>query len=358
MIVYGSEYSYFTGKFEAYLRYKEIPYVRRPLGLTLYAWRLPRLLGAAQLPTVQLPDGRWMTDTTPMIAWLEDRHPEPPILPSDPLQRLVALLIEDFGDEWLWRPAMHYRWSFAEDRRLLSGRLSRELVRAPLPLALRRRWFARRQRRLFVTGDGVDARTRPHVEAAYRRVLDILDPVFAERPFLFGERPTIADIGLFGPMFRHFALDPTPARLMRNRAPSVFEWVARMWNARAVRIGGRPLAEGVPADLEPLLAEAGETHLPMLAANALAHASGRAHHDFTVQGVTYRSVPTSRYRVWALARLRDAYLGLGAADAAAAAEVLGRAGCLDPLLSVDELDSGHDAEGSAPFSRVSRMVRD
>ena len=49
MIVYGSEYSYFTGKLEAYLRFKEIPYERRPLGVRLYTWTLPRLLGGAQL---------------------------------------------------------------------------------------------------------------------------------------------------------------------------------------------------------------------------------------------------------------------------------------------------------------------
>ena len=177
-------------------------------------------------------------------------------------------------------------------------------------------------------------------------------------PFLLGERPTVADFGLFGPMFRHFALDPTPARIMRNRAPCTYEWVARLWNARASRIGERPLADGVPADLEPLLTEAGETHLPMLAANAAAHAAGRHSHEFTVQGVTYRSVPTSRYRVWALARLRDAYLALGDEDVARADELLGRTGCLEPLLRVETLDSGHDPEGRAPFSGVSRMVRD
>jgi len=33
-------------------------------------------------------------------------------------------------------------------------------------------------------------------------------------------------------MFRHFGIDPTPSRIMRNTAPAVYEWVARMWNAR------------------------------------------------------------------------------------------------------------------------------
>ena len=219
-----------------------------------------------------------MTDTTPMIAWLEQQHPEPAVIPADPSQRFVALLIEDFGDEWLWRPAMHYRWSYAADRELLSRQLTTELIRLPVPLALRRRSFARRQRRLFVAGDGVDARTRPHVEASYTRVLDLLEPILTARPFVLGERPTVADYGLYGSMFRHFSLDPTPARIMRTRAPAVFAWVARVWNARASRdgLGGRPLTDGVPADLEPLLREAGATHLPMLAANAAAFAAGRA----------------------------------------------------------------------------------
>lgn len=358
MNVYGSEYSYFTGKFEAYLRYKEISYVRRPLGVTMYSWKLPRLLGGAQLPTVQLADGRWMTDTTPMIAWLEEQHPEPAVIPAEPLQRFLALLIEDFGDEWLWRPAMHYRWSYADDRRLLSARLTRELIRVPLPPALRRRWFARRQRRLFVTGDGVDERTRAHADAAYTRVLDILEPVLASRPFLLGDRPTAADYGLYGSMFRHFALDPTPARIMRARAPAVYEWVARMWNARASRIGSAGLLDGVPADLVPLLNEVGETHLPMLAANAEAHAAGRPTHDLAVQGVVYRSVPTSRYRVWALEQLRRAHRDLPAGPRAGADELLAATGCLEPLMRVADPRSGHDPDARAPFSRVSRMVRD
>jgi hypothetical protein len=34
---------------------------------------LEREVCAAQMPAVELPDGRFMTDTTPIIAWLEER---------------------------------------------------------------------------------------------------------------------------------------------------------------------------------------------------------------------------------------------------------------------------------------------
>ena len=84
--VYGSEISYFTGKLEAYLRYKEIPYERIPMTTRLFRRVIPQKTGAAQMPAVELPDGRWMTDTTPMIDWFESQHPEPSVIPRDPLQ--------------------------------------------------------------------------------------------------------------------------------------------------------------------------------------------------------------------------------------------------------------------------------
>ena len=136
MIVYGAKISYFTGKFETYLRYKGIGYEYRPLDSRMYRV-VPKHLGATQYPSVELDDGRWMSDTTPMIAWLEERHPEPAVIPRDPVQRFLSLLVEDYADEWLWRPAMHYRWSYAPDRYLAGTRLADEIVRIPgVPRAL------------------------------------------------------------------------------------------------------------------------------------------------------------------------------------------------------------------------------
>ena len=55
-----------------------------------------------------------MTDSTAMIEWFEARHSEYPILPPDPLQGFVCHLLEGWADEWWWRPAMHYRWHYAD----------------------------------------------------------------------------------------------------------------------------------------------------------------------------------------------------------------------------------------------------
>ena len=104
--VMGSKISYYTGKFEGYLRYKEIPYDFVPMTQPVRR-EVIRRTGANQMPAVRLADGRWMTDSTPMIAWLEEQVPEPAVIPTDPAQRFFALLVEDYAEEWLWRPAMH-----------------------------------------------------------------------------------------------------------------------------------------------------------------------------------------------------------------------------------------------------------
>lgn len=358
MTVYGARVSYFTGKFETYLRYREIAYEYRSLDAFHYRFVIPRKLGATQYPSVRLADGRWMSDTTPMIAWLERERPGAEVIPHDPALGFISLLIEDYADEWLWRPAMHYRWNNRADARLASTRLAEEIVRLPAPLELRRRFVARRQKTLFVSGDGVDARTRPHADRAYIRLLECLEPILSARPFLLGERPTIADIGLMGPFWRHFVHDPTPARLMQERAPSVFEWAARTWNARAGRIGERDLVSDVPRDLSPLLREIGETHLQALAANAAAHSAGAATHDLPVQGTTYRGVPTSAYRVWCLEQLRGRYEAMETGAADRVRSILEQHGCWEPLWRIEPIASGHDPRGEAPFCSALRMVRD
>jgi glutathione S-transferase len=357
MRVHGVNVSYYTGKLEAYLRYEQIPYelVDAPPNT------LREKTGAAQVPALELDDGEWLTDSTPIIERLERERAEFPVVPDDPLQAFAAWLIEDYADEWLWRPAMHYRWSYDLDKHTLSRLLVSHFAKdLKLPGWLLRRRVRKRQLGLFVTGDGVTPETRTHVEAGYLRALDLLSEIFGARPFVLGERPTIADIGLMGPMLRHFAQDPTPAEIMRNRAPAVWEWVARMWNARGSDLGARPLPAGVPADLEPLLIECCETNLVQHSANATAWRAGDSSFDVEIQGTHYRSLPTSRYRVWCLEQLRARFEALDPANAASARDLLQRCGGWDALWHPTELDSGHEPTAgglevlTAPASRRAR----
>jgi len=349
LTVWGSGCSYFTGKLEGYLRYKAIPYRLRLMTADYFNNIVPAKTGAKQMPAVELADGRWMTDTTPIIRWFEEQHPQYPILPGDALQAFVCKLIEDYADEWLWRPAMHYRWSFPHGRQFRGTYLTDELLADVAGPTFIKRWNIRhRQFTHFVKKDGVNPNTRAHVERGYLNLLELLEPVFRSRPFLFGNRPTLADIGLFGPLFRHFALDPEPSEIMRERAPAVYEWVARLWNAQAARTD-QALLSDIPDDLLPLLTEIGQTHLPNLVANARAWLAGRKTYEVTLQGTRYTDVPTSRYRAWCLEELQAAFHALDTEAAASVRQLLEAQDCWTPLWEVTEPRSEYNRDRQAPF---------
>ena len=307
MKVYGSRISYYTGKLEAYLRHKNIAYTALPMPYDK-AEMLKHKVGAVQMPIVD-DDGQWMSDTTPIIEHLETLHPGNPVIPDDPAIAFLAFLIEDYADEWLWRPAMYYRWWYRHDRELASGILTDELTgHVRMPRFLRRRMIVKRQVGHYVHRDGVTDTTRPHIEQTYMSALAAMTTALENRPFLLGDSPSIADFGMMGPMFRHFGQDPTPQEIMRTSAPIVFEWVARMWRAQSKH--SAPFVSEVPEDLAPLIGEACETHLAQLRANAEAFSRGDDRFAMEVQGYTYPEITTSRYRVWCLEELRRRFASL------------------------------------------------
>ena len=349
MKVYGSRISYYTGKLEAYLRYRAIPY---EMGhYVANARRMKAGAGVVQMPVVELGDGRWMTDTTPMIAWLETQQAGQSIYPADPALNFIALLIEDYADEWLWRSAMHYRWNYKRDRLYASEALYEELIMGVRPLP---RWFAvnmltRRQRNGFVRGDGVNKQTRFHADRTYLTALDRLQAIFEQRDFILGETPTIADFGMMAPMFRHFSQDPTPAEIMRTRAPAVYEWVARMWNAKAA---APQLVSEIDEGLVALLTETCETNLAQHRQNAEAFGRGDKRFDMTIQDCTYTNVPSSRYRVWCLEKLRAAWDTLAPDVQTKLRAVLTSPSAAILWDATDIAPSNYDAEGKAPFNRA------
>ena len=315
LIVHGLDLSYFTGKLEAYLRAKGIAYERREM--TTASFRAcGRATGVLQMPQVELPDGTWLTDTTLTIRHLEAAHPDPSLLPPEPVARFIALLIEDFGDEALWRPALCYRWAFADDARLMGSRLARGMLRdVPLPFFLRRQFITRRQQRVYLKRDGISRSTRAAVEKVYTDTLAAMEAALERHDFVMGERPTLADIGLFGSMFRHFFSDPTPAALMRERAPRTMAWVARLWAITPSGFSGRPPIHDVPGSMAALLRLAATVHLPELAAHATAVAKGSATAGFACNQASIQ-VPASPYRAWCLNELRRAFHALSPADQA------------------------------------------
>ena len=250
-----------------------------------------------------------MIDTTLIIDYLDRLHPEPKTTPADPSANFIALLLEDYADEWLWRPAMHYRWSFANSAELSSSWLAEHSLETDISLQEKKANWVARQKGNFVDNDGVTTETYKAVEFSYHHALRTLETIFKERDFLLGDRPTQADFGFMGPMFRHFFCDPDPARLMRDTAPGVHEWVARMWNMKPERFASATHIESIPVDLAALLEPVAVTYLPYLQANQLEVVAEQEQLNYEALGVSWNE-PTKPYRLWCLDRLRTHYQAL------------------------------------------------
>ena len=81
--------------------------------------------------------------------------------------------------------------------------------------------------------------------------------------YLLGNRPSIGDYGLMGPLYAHLYRDPKPGEIMKSKAPNVAKWVERMNNPSATQ--GDFLSDDAIADtLLPILKRMFKEHWPVL----------------------------------------------------------------------------------------------
>lgn len=272
-IFYGLQLSLYSGKVRSYLRKKQLRFIERETWHPGFAAASAKLPSPKQ-PTIETPEGEVIQDTTEIIDFLEARHPERSVYPEGPVQRLVALLFELYGDEGLMKPAMHYRWNFPDQNdRFLMAEFSRGLRPAPSArdegLAAAAQLF-RFMRTQCIPSLGVTPESAPAIEAAYEDLLDRLEDHFRIHPYLLGGRPCIGDFGMLASLYAHLGRDPYPLELMKARAPSCHRWVERM-NVADAGLADFPdrdenylARDEIPESLLPILALMAQDYMPEL----------------------------------------------------------------------------------------------
>src|SRR5262249_3805141 len=90
--------SHFNEKARWALDWKGVRHERRSLLPGPHAPVVLWLTGQKSVPVLRL-DGAMITDSTRIAPAPEERHPDPPLYPSDPALRRRALELEDFCDE-------------------------------------------------------------------------------------------------------------------------------------------------------------------------------------------------------------------------------------------------------------------
>lgn len=263
--LYGAEFSLYSGKARSYLRKKGIPFEEINSSLRVYKKFIVPRTGVKYIPVLQTPDDEVYQDTTVIIDELEKRFPNPSAYPDTPLQKLVALLLEAYGDEWLLIYAMHYRWNYPETNyRFVIGEFGKMLL--PGWPGFVQRWLGKKVGGRFngaVSKLGVNENNQAAIELSYKNLLSDLELHFQTHNYLLGQRPCIADFGFIGPFYAHLYRDPYPGKIMREQAPSVVAWVERMISEEPAE-GAFIMNDEIPETLLPVLQRMAAEQLPVL----------------------------------------------------------------------------------------------
>ena len=344
-VLYGGELSFYTGKARAYMRFKALPYEERVASREVYQNIIVPGVGAPIVPVLQAANGELVQDTTEIIDFLELRHPEPAIYPLGPVQKLVALMLEHYGDEWLVIPAMHYRWSYLDQQ---YDFIMREFGAISAPEETRENQISIGEKvsapfRGSIGPLGISDSTSAAIEAEWLRLLQQLEEHFEQHPFLLGGRPSIGDFGFMGPLYAHLGRDPVPRVIMEERGPRTYDWVCRM-NAPVFPPGEFLAGDEIPETLVPVLETLCRDFYPdvldVVQQNA-AYMSENPGQDIprylgmhgfrTGDGAGERIVHS--YSQWMFQRAWDHYQGLAGADRERADALLERVGGLQAMQS-------------------------
>ncbi|MCA9686420.1 MAG: glutathione S-transferase family protein, partial [Myxococcales bacterium] len=337
----------YSAKLRAYLAFRGLPYRRIRMNVELYLHTVPKLVGFPIMPVMLTADGRVMQDSTPIIQHLERERgePHPATVPPDPALAFVMWLLEDFADEYMPRLIMHTRWGTAEGAQTLARRIARRLSWSKPDTDLEQlTGFVLARQRGFDRHLGINDDTRPDLDAQLRELLTLLDARLSEHRFLLGDRPSVADFALYGPLWAHGWMDPSSAGLLERHGPRTCDWldvIAEFGDVRgrvcpdpAARLGDWLRLEDAPTSLGALLTFVARTHLPYARAGARASVTRQKRYRATVRGIE-TEFSTHHYRAWSFEQVQLGYQALSDEDRAR----------VDPLLTRAEILPGLFADG-------------
>lgn len=263
-IVHGITCSYFTRKVTGLLDHKNLRWRLQPsIGMNLAAREAGWNGG---IPVVKTPEGTLIWDSTAVLLHVDHRHPEPGIVPDDPILGFLAHLLDDFSDEWLYRHAVGTRWLFPENAASGSWDIAREgSLEVPGGIGATRALVTAAMTgclpRLGTTPGNIDAWVAESLLPWQRA----LGAHVAAHGYMLGGRPSLADFALFGGNVAHFLNDPVCCCWMEESAPAIVPYTHALWAPWGRTFGDWLEPAALPDSLIAVLAETGRHYLPWVA---------------------------------------------------------------------------------------------
>ncbi len=193
--LYQFELSHYCEKIRLILDYKGLPYRKIEVTPGMGQLDLYRMSGQRQVPV--LKDGsEIIADSTDIAEYLDKKYPDRPIIPHDPKQRGLCLLIEQWADESIGLNA----------RKCMIGALGTDPAfrQAFLPSStpdLLKTVLSSVPNELFSVlelGVGLTPDALKSAQASIKRDLAALCFILMEQSYLVTDHPTLADFAVAG----------------------------------------------------------------------------------------------------------------------------------------------------------------
>jgi glutathione S-transferase len=220
IVLHQWEISPFCGKVRKVLRWKGLAY-RAVEYNGLLATRAAKLSGIGKLPVLDY-DGMRVQDSSDIAAFLEKKHPEPALYPSEPAERAMATVLEDWSDESLYWYEVYLRISYPQ---VLPKVV--ELMCQDRP-AWERSVFSvvfRRALTKQLRGQGLGRQDRQTVETHLFELLASLEAILAAREWLVGSAKSVADAAVSAQIDEMLRTSVLAPRIRQYAA--VMRWIGR-----------------------------------------------------------------------------------------------------------------------------------
>jgi glutathione S-transferase len=187
----------------------------------------------------------------------------------------VAMLLEDYADEWLVRIMLASRWYHAADAAQNAAIIATGMTHGLFGIDFQR--AAKDFPPGIISSVPKMGATPENAEGWYAmipRILGAMAVALERTAFLTGSRPHLCDFAFYG-MLNQIRRDPTGYGWITAGPKPVLAWLERLETAckeGGAESGGEPIDDA--SVLVPLLREAAETYFRMSAANARAVDAG------------------------------------------------------------------------------------
>jgi glutathione S-transferase len=233
LVLYQFEISPFCDKIRRVLNYKGLDYAIHEVKL-LEAGRLKHVSPAGKYPVLDYR-GRMVPDSTDIAHYLEQAHPSPPLIPTDPREAALCHIFEDWADESLYFIEMTMRLAWPNNAK----RWLPELVKHENALGKRLgRAFAPGAVRSQSRAQGTGRKHKDAVVADVARHFGALEALLGGRRFLASDALSLGDISVYAQIACIKETDEG-APLIAG-FPAVRDWFHRVGTLTAGRGAAKP----------------------------------------------------------------------------------------------------------------------